>query len=186
VIGAITAGLFSAGVTPATNSYESIASVSGTGSSGVITFSSIPATYTHLQVRAIGRSDWASDNVQLSMRLNGDSSTNYSTHNLIGTGSAASATGLSSVSYIEAGQVAGANLTGTAVGVTVIDILDYANVNKYKTTRALGGFDGNGVGQVIFVSGSWRSTAAVNSITLTAGAGSWTTTTRFALYGIKG
>jgi hypothetical protein len=31
--------------------YDSIATVSGTGSSGTISFTSIPSTYTHLQIR---------------------------------------------------------------------------------------------------------------------------------------
>ncbi len=52
MIGAITAGLYGTGVPPVTSSYESIATSTATGSS--ITFSSIPSTYKHLQVRALG------------------------------------------------------------------------------------------------------------------------------------
>ena len=45
-------------LTPVTpSSFESIATVSGTGSSGTITFSSIPATYKHLQIRYIGKTN---------------------------------------------------------------------------------------------------------------------------------
>jgi hypothetical protein len=70
-------------------------------------------------------------------------------------------------------------------GANVIDILDYANTNKYKTARGLGGYDTNGGGEILFSSGNWRSTAAITSITLNTDATNWTTATTFALYGIK-
>ncbi len=38
-------------------SYESIATVTSTGSSGNLVFSSIPGTYTHLQIRGILRTN---------------------------------------------------------------------------------------------------------------------------------
>jgi len=56
-------------------SYESIASASGTGSSGTITFSSIPSTYTHLQIRGIGRNSYPS--TQVNVRFNSDTGSNY-------------------------------------------------------------------------------------------------------------
>jgi hypothetical protein len=69
----------------------------------------------------------------------------------------------------------------------VVDILDYANTNKYKTTRNLMGFDYNGSGTIRSISGLWMSTSAINSITLTTGTSSnWQGDTQFALYGIKG
>ncbi len=180
-------GLLDLGVAASTNSYESIASASGTGSSGSITFSSIPSTYKHLQLRAIGRSDYAGSNVQLAMRFNSDTATNYSTHNLIGIGSGSgTATGTASTTYIEGGQMAGATLSASIYGVTIIDVLDYQDTNKFKTSRSLSGFDANGSGQVLLSSGAWRSTSAISSIVLLAGAGNWTTDSRFALYGIKG
>jgi len=69
--------------------------------------------------------------------------------------------------------------------VTIIDVLDYQDTNKFKTSRSLSGFDANGSGQVLLSSGSWRSTVAVNSITLLAGAGNWTSVSQFTLYGVK-
>jgi hypothetical protein len=73
-------------------------------------------------------------------------------------------------------------------GVTILDILDYANTNKYKTTRNLAGVDSNDTnGKISFESGSWRSTSAVSTITLISGTGSdFLQYSSFALYGIKG
>ena len=71
-------------------------------------------------------------------------------------------------------------------GVNVIDILDYANTNKYKTLRVLTGIDVNGSGGYVQLSsGLWQSSSAITSITLTNST-NYTTATQFALYGIKG
>jgi hypothetical protein len=70
----------------------------------------------------------------------------------------------------------------------VIDILDYANTNKFKTTRTLGRFDSNGgTCTVNLSSGLWRSTAAINEITFTDdSAAGFSRYSHAALYGIKG
>ena len=78
-----------------------------------------------------------------------------------------------------------ANSTANCFGVAVIDILDYANTNKYKTYRSLTGGDANGSGQVLLRSSNWRSTSAVTSMTLYPGVGNFTQYSSFALYGIK-
>jgi hypothetical protein len=170
---------------PLVGDYESIATVTGTGSSGTLTFSSIVGTYSHLQIRGIGRSDYAGANVQVAVRFNSDTASNYSGHYMVGNGSTTTASGAANQTFGEGGQVTGATSTASAMGVAVLDILDYANTNKYKTLRSLSGFDANGSGQALLTSGNWRNTAAITSITLIAGAGNWTTASTFALYGIK-
>ncbi len=59
--------------------YESIATTTvGAGGTSTITFSSIPSTYTHLQIRGIGRSDAASGNSWIYLRADQTSSSLYS------------------------------------------------------------------------------------------------------------
>jgi hypothetical protein len=167
--------------------YESIATANGTGSAGTITFSSIPSTYKHLQIRGIGRTT-ATGGIQttLRMRVNGYSST-YPFHRLLGNGSSASASSSTTEVYFQdVVSVATNSATSNAMGAFVIDILDYANTNKNKTIRSLSGTDGNGAGEVIFGSGLYMETTAISSITLEANGQNWTSTTSFALYGIKG
>ena len=166
------------------SSYESIATASGTGSSGTITFSSIPQDYTHLEIRQISRVSVASSDCNL--RFNGDTASNYSWHRLMGSGSASSAAAGVSNTYIELPATSYSSLLSNTYGASVTSILDYANTNKFKTVRSLGGFEDNSSGLVLFCSGNWRSTSAVTSISLITGSGFWTTDTRFALYGIKG
>jgi hypothetical protein len=65
--------------------------------------------------------------------------------------------------------------------------LDYANTNKYKTTRSIGGNDNNGSGFVSLISGLWLSTSAISNIEIIPLNGTlWTQYSHFALYGIKG
>jgi len=162
-------------------SYESIATATGTGSSGTITFSSIPATYTHLQIRCLMKN--TSNSTNLYVTFNGDSTSNYSAHYLYTDGQTRSSAALNGA-YMFLGRYA-SSTAASVYGANVIDILDYANTNKYKTARGLGGYDTNGGGEILFSSGNWRSTAAITSITLNTDATNWTTATTFALYGIK-
>lgn len=178
MIGALVAGITGSGGA-SLSSYESIATATGTGSSNTITFSSIPSTYTHLQIRGIMlNTPGSGDN--MSVRFNSDSGSNYAYHQLTGDGASAAATGASSVTLM-----LGAYHTATQYGATVIDILDYKNTSKNKTMRTLHGSDANGSGFVILRSGLWMNTNAITSISLLAGSGNWTTATTFALYGIK-
>lgn len=182
------AALLGGGAPPAVGDFESIASATGTGSSGVITFSSIPSTYTHLQIRGIMRNTNGTTNEETCLiTMNSDAGSNYATHRLVGNGSTAYAQAYTSGTAIAPYLNPSANLLASSYGAIVVDVLDYASTSKNKTIRLLGGTDYNGSGNVALVSGVWlNNTTAISSITLTSGAGSWTTDSKFALYGIKG
>jgi hypothetical protein len=173
-----------------TNSYESIASVTvGSGGSSIVTFSSIPSTYKHLQLRAFGHTNRSIGGVADGTRFtfNSDSGNNYAGHTLQGTGASASAfaEGASSIFSTIYG-LAGNNSSASTFGTFITDILDYANTSKYKTLRALAGTDNNGSGTVFFSSGLWMSTSAINRIDLVPNAGtSFNEYSSFALYGIR-
>jgi len=164
-----------------TSSYESIQTVTvGSGGQSTISFTSIPSTYKHLQIRAM----LLSTDVDLA-RFNSDTGSNYAFHGIRGSGSSASAYGNVSTSSIQLGT----NVPGSASypQVYVVDILDYASTSKYKTTRTLLGYDTNNTssGQIEFTSGLWMNTTAISSITLSNGAGH-NQYSSYALYGIKG
>lgn len=160
--------------------FESIATVTvGSGGTSAITFNSIAADWTHLQLRGIL---FNSSDVQL-IRLNNVSAGDYSSHGLQGNGSSASA--YDQVNNNRLMQTGTALSNSTSPYTFVLDILDYANTNKYKTGRMLHGFDTNGGGQIQLVSGSWRSTAAVTRVDIVPGSGSIAQYSHVALYGIK-
>lgn len=174
-------GTLSSGVAASTTSYESIASSSPTSGTSV-TFSSIPATYKHLQIRGImlGTSP-----LNLSVQLNADTAANYSIHRLSGDGATAVAAGQANTDglYGSPNGTAGTTTNPTAF---IIDIHDYASTTKNKTSRQFMGLDKNGSGEIALWSGNWRSTSAVTSATVYLLSGSYGAGTSIALYGIKG
>ena len=162
------------------NSYESIQTINVTTPVTSVTFTSIPSTYTHLQIRMTTK-----DNTGLasqSIRINSDSGANYAWHRTVGTGSGtAASTGLSSQNQAIIG------ISDAQFGNTIMDILDYKNTNKYKTIKSLSGFDNNGSGWIGQWSGLWINTAAITDIQIMTGllSQAWTQYSTFALYGIK-
>ena len=163
--------------------YDAIASTTLSTTAASITFSGIPSTYTHLQLRLFSRAA-AGGFDQAFLQFNGDTGNNYATHYLQGNGSAAGAGATSSTSKISVAAIPGSSQNANVFGGSVIDILDYANTSKNKTTRALSGVDNNGDGYAWFASGVWISTSAATSITLLA-SNSFAQYTSAALYGIK-
>ena len=167
-----------------TSSFESIATVSGSGASS-ITFSSIPSTYKHLQIRFIG-GNTVPDVAYV--KFNSDTtSANYATHALTGSGSSATAYGTTNAGGVNIQVSWGVYSNGTIFNAGIIDIIDYASTSKFKTVKAFSGWDTNGSsGQAIELdSGLWRSTSAINSISINVSS-NWATGSTFALYGIKG
>ena len=166
-----------------TNSYESIATVTvGSGGQSTITFSSIPSTYKHLQVRGIARSAGAF--TQGRIKVNSDTGSNYTLHQLTGNGSTATASGFAN----EAGPVTiPIRMPDTAniFGAFVMDILDYQNTSKFKTIRTLGGADLNGSGSMILSSNLFRSTSAISQLDFDGNGENFAQYSQFALYGIK-
>ena len=158
----------------------------GAGGAANVTFSSIPSTYKHLQIRAISRESTGGFG-QGYLQFNSDTGNNYATHNLNGNGSSVGAGATASTSKISIAAIPGPNQSSNIFGATVIDILDYTNTSKYKTTRAFAGTDANGSGYVWLSSGVWQNTNAVSTISIvTDNASNWAQYTTFALYGFTG
>jgi hypothetical protein len=178
-------------VTPTlANSYESIATATASGSLNSITFSSIPGTYTHLQLRGIsGTTSSSTDVGYIQLLLNSDSGTNYSRHQLYGTTSVIYSYGAADNPQYVFGSSYRFATASSIASPAIIDVLDYANTNKYKTLRSLSGTSSNttGTSMVGMFSTVWRSTSAITSITIKVDSGiTLQNGTTFALYGIKG
>lgn len=174
-------GIFASQGKVSSTAYESIATYNLGSAQSSVTFSSIPSTYKHLQIRGIMKVSGAGTN--FGIRFNSDTGSNYSWHQLYGSGSSAGAGGYPNSSFIGNSFVGSTQFTGF-----VVDILNYESTNINKTVRTLGGADENGGGNIVLSSGSWRNTAAVNTIYLydPYGGANFTQYSSFALYGIKG
>jgi hypothetical protein len=190
MIGNIVAGLYDAGAGPAVGDFKSIATVTvGVGGATPIDFTSISSDYQHLQIRGMIRGNSVNTGADsMLIRFNTDSSSVYAIHRLWGTGSGVNADGYANITDVSIGSLLRSGNTSNVYAGFVIDILDYKNTNKFKTMRALSGWDGNGSGEIWFQSGLWRSTSAINAIRFLPGGSStlFNAGSTFALYGIKG
>ena len=181
------------GTVVAPSSYESIATVTGTGSAGSLTFSSIPSTYVAIQIRGIYKDTSTTDygfGVNLLGRANSITS-GYTKHNLYGNGSSASATAGTSESYVNFGgcyMSSGSSYTSMFSPI-IIDIHNYASTTQNKTIRYITGNDANesstnrtmSLGSILI-----QSTTAISSFTLYPADSGFAAGSTFALYGIKG
>jgi len=168
------------------NSYESIATVTVTGSStDTISFTSIPSTYKHLQLRITQQT--SAYDVWHIIGFNNDTTyTNYWNHRMFGVGSGAVETQAYNNQYVYYEAVSGHSTTSMAG--QIIDILDYTNTTKNKVVRHLSGHDNNGTGFIWFGSVVWNSTSTINRLDYgIPGSGkTYAANSSFALYGIKG
>ena len=161
----------------------------GPAGASSVSFTNIPGTYTHLQIRAIARATSGTVTDNWYIQFNGDTAANYSKHDLYGNGAVVGASASTSISAPNIGLLPSTANVANSFGASVLDILDYKDTNKFKTMRCLSGFDNNGSdGYVFLYSGNWRSTSAITSMTLTpvSGSGNFAANSQFALYGVKG
>jgi FlaG/FlaF family flagellin (archaellin) len=174
-------------------SYESIATTTvGSGGSSTVTFDNISGTYKHLQVRYIARNSGTGDNfIAMKWIFNSDATAVYSNHYIYGNGAFTGSNVTTSASSAGGDGLIGM-IKDNAAGYTnmfhggVLDILDYADTNKYKTCRLLWGQDLNGGGRVALQSANWQKTNAITQIDFSCATGNFMQYSQFALYGIKG
>ena len=158
-----------------TGAFESIASTSVTGAS-FVDFTSIPQTYSYLQLRFYGLSGVSNASTDLFLHFNGNQS-NYA-YNYVRTTTAPS---FSASSQINQGNIfIGRLQQGNSTNYTSIiaDIYGYSNTGMGTTVKYIGGSNG----QLDAGGGFWSTTSAVTSMRLSM---FQTITGVVSLYGIK-
>jgi len=166
---------------PAGATYEPIAtSTLGTAAAEIL-FSSIPSTYTDLRVVWTART--ATSDFPI-LRINSDTGTNYSYTVLYGNGTtAASSRGNSTATCYLGIDVAMPTAANTFCLVT-IDLFNYAGSTN-KTFLSVYSNDRNGSGEVNRTVGLWRSTSAINALSLRTTGVNLAAGSTATLYGIK-
>jgi hypothetical protein len=160
-------------------SYVSLGSTLLATNTTTVTFSNIPATYKHLQVRLFQRKTGGGNDAIL-MHLNGDfTNANYGYFSFYGDGTV----GVQSI--IDSSVIGSARSNGW--NNTVITIPDYTSTAKVKSYQSLSGSSSQTEGAIFYVGTVWDNTAAINSIRFSVSDGNpFITGSVFALYGIKG
>jgi hypothetical protein len=151
-----------------------------------IDISSIPATYSHLQLVLYGQTSDGSPQF-VNMRFNNDSGSNYDRQQISAV--ATTVVGAESLGATSAsiGGVPNSS-AGSFAGYLSVLVPFYATTTFYKAFLALAGFQtgtSTGLLRMQNYDGGWRSTSAIDRITVFPGAGNFVTGTAYALYGIR-
>lgn len=160
-----------------TVTYEAIATTTLGSNQASYTFSSIPGTFTDLVLVSRGTTAAGGTDRGLLFRVNSDTGSNYSYTNLDGNGTSASSDRGSNDVFGIAGLI-----SSSTQSVSIAQFFNYANTTTNKTILARG----NNAGARVRASVSlWRSTSAINSITIFDSANDLSSGSTFTLYGIK-
>jgi len=146
-----------------------IANTTLAGSAGSISFTSIPGHYAHLLVEAYLRSDFAAVNPGVGLRFNSDLAANYDYQQL--EASAASPVGgeVFAATSIDAGGVPGSTAGANLFSALRMLIPHYAQASNNKAVLCCSAHKSgtsSGAMEVRRAAGFWRSSAAIEDITL--------------------
>lgn len=151
-------------------------------------FTSIPAHWSHLMVVLYGRGDTAATSTSLYVRFNNDSGSNYDALgvNVKHSGVVSSGETVAG-SQILASAIAAANAPASAFDCAVMFIPHYAGTTGHKCVTSYGSLKlaastGNLFQQL--GPGWWRSTAAINRVTVLSSAGNFVADSRCSIYGM--
>ena len=158
--------------------YTPIATTTLASAAASYTFSSIPSTYTDLVLVATARNTTAT--YTATIRVNGDSGSNYSSTQLYGDGTTAGSNRDTSRTSIDNIYAASSADAANFFNTTLVHIMNYSNATTYKTMLSRSNL---GI-QIAASIGLWRNTAAITSVGIFS-ASNFATGSTFTLYGIQ-
>ena len=141
-----------------------------------VTIPSIPATYTDLVL--VCNASVTSGSVNFIIQFNSDTASNYNWTSIGANGTTAVSNRVTSTA---SPRLADDGYLTTTIGTYVASIQNYANTTTYKTYLSRANNASVGVSAVV---GLWRSTAAINTITLFPASSTFPSGSTFSLYGI--
>jgi hypothetical protein len=170
------------------NTYTLIASSAvGSGGAASITFSSIPATYTDLVIKASLRSNETTGGNPWDaavLRFNG-SATSYADKALGGDGATVFSFANAFANYIFIGDITNALVTANVFSSLEITIPNYTSAN-YKSISIDSVEENNATtAQLDLTAGLWSNTSAITSVALSLSVGNFVQYSNAYLYGIK-
>tara|TARA_R110002012_G_C11637625_1_gene610338 strand:+ start:921 stop:1454 length:534 start_codon:yes stop_codon:yes gene_type:complete len=174
----------------ASEPYQLISRNTLSGTASDITFSSIPSTFEHLQIKATMRGDVSADGHALRVQMGNSSVETGSIYNmqyLWGSSNTFKySTATANSTYFNFyDTILGANATAGRFGFAVITILDYLNTSKNTSFIAQIGNYGASDKRAGLYGGVMDFTSAIDIIKMYPQTGDFVANTDVALYGIK-
>lgn len=153
-----------------------------------ITTPALPATYKHLLIEVVGRGDFAGSDVDVGMRINGDTTGNYDTVFVFNNSGTTSAAGQEiAQTSINMFTITGATANANMAGLASLRIVNYAATVFHKMILGNDGRFDDGAGTTFKAAqrvGRWRSNAAVSTVTFFPRQGvNFVAGSRFTVYG---
>lgn len=156
-------------------------------SAASVTFSSVPTTFNHLLLACFARSDSVATDVNLQLRLNGDAASNYQYSFAEFTPGLADGD-FYGQTFIQIGKPPAASATSKMFGASWTLISGGAVGGSAFVSTATMAFrpsgSSAGTNKLCLYGGTYRSSAAVTSVTVMSGAGSFIANSTFSLYGL--
>lgn len=159
--------------------YTPIATYTVPSDTASYTFSSIPSTYTDLVIVASAQRGITGSGGDGNVKFNSDSGSNYSSTILYNDGNTVYSFRWSNIAAMYGAFSAADSFYGT----NIIHIMNYSNTTTYKTVVSRYGWTTTN-DRVAGGVNLWRSTSAINSITLSA-ANNIKAGSTITLYGIQ-
>jgi hypothetical protein len=150
----------------------------------------IPATYRHLLLLVYGRGTLNATNTGLLVRLNDDTTANYSRQVILAAGSATlMAEGMTGATALEVGDIPAASAPAGSFGAVELKLLHYATTAGHKPGLShafrRAGTTANDL-PLTLRGHIWLSTAAITRVTVSPGSGDLAVGTAVSLYGLNG
>jgi hypothetical protein len=156
--------------------------VVGAAGAASVTFNSIPQTgYTDLVLKASPRGTVAEDSMNI--RFNSDTGSNYPYRGFVGQGSSVSSFNGTNTS-IGLGRQAQSTNTANTFGSAEFYITNYTSANYKSVSADAAEENNNSVARQQFAGAVWNSTAAITTISVFPGSGSFAQYSTFSLYGV--
>jgi|SRR5215469_7783905 len=161
------------------------------GSAGNLDLTSIPSTFSHLQLIGNLRGVAAGNIITMFITFNGDAGANYAENSFVQAPNGTITVFSTAVSQNNLGG--GATQTINLAGGTIANqssfffmlIPAYANTNFFKQCMIQTSCNAEGTASATgYVSGEWHSTAAINRITLTPSSSNFAAGSQLSLYGL--
>jgi hypothetical protein len=150
--------------------------------------SSYSADYKHLQVRMLLRTNQSNNNLgNVRLEINGGTIGGRS-HTLVSNGSTTTGTDEGSATYAFFTNATSKNQGSGSSFIyipLVIDMVDVFQTNTYKTFKSFSGGVVDGQKAVSIGSSYFGSTDAINQLEFYVPSASWTSKSRFSLYGLR-
>lgn len=152
--------------------------------------SGISTAYRALFLQLVGRGTAAAGSTSVLLRFNNDSAGNYDYENFQANNATVASLGSVAQSSIFVGSIPAASVAAGIGGQVDISIGDYTNTTYHKImhsrafVKTSAGAPAAGDLTSFNPSGTWRSTAAINRITILPSAGNFDTGTRLTIWGL--